>query len=104
MPAALIVVVLAAITLVLILLAVVVVGIRQEPRSAELSDVAPSPITGLVRRLTGLSVRRPTPNRDPRSRTRGRQSSQARAAAEGNNLTARREEVNNRCRHTPWSR
>jgi hypothetical protein len=65
MLAALIVIVLAAITLVLILLAVVVVGIRQEPRSAELSDVAPSPITGLVRRLTGLSVRRPTPNRGP---------------------------------------
>ena len=57
----LILIVLAAIVLVLILLAVVVVGIRQEPRSAELSDVAPSPITGLVRRLTGLSVRRPTP-------------------------------------------
>ena len=61
MLAALIVIVLAAITLVLILLAVVVVGIRQEPRSAKLTDVAPSPITGLVRRLTGLSVRRPTP-------------------------------------------
>jgi hypothetical protein len=60
MLTALIVIVLAAITLVLILLAVVVAGIRQEPRSAELSDVAPSPITGLVRSLTGLSVRRPT--------------------------------------------
>jgi hypothetical protein len=44
MLAALIVIVLAAITLVLILLAVVVVGIRQEPRSAKLSDVAPSPL------------------------------------------------------------
>jgi hypothetical protein len=61
MVTALILVVLAAIALVLILLGVVVVGIRQEPRSAELSDVAPSPITGLVRHLTGLSVRRPTP-------------------------------------------
>jgi hypothetical protein len=60
MLTALIVIVLAAITLVLILLAFVVAGIRQEPRSAELSDVAPSPTTGLVRRLTGLSVRRPT--------------------------------------------
>ena len=57
----LIVIVLAAITLVLILLAIVVAGIRREPRSEELNDVAPSPITGLVRRLTGLSVRRPTP-------------------------------------------
>jgi hypothetical protein len=61
MLAALILIVLAAIALVLILLAVVVVGIRQEPRSAELSNVAPSTITGFVRRLTGLSVRRPTP-------------------------------------------
>jgi hypothetical protein len=61
MLTALILIVLTAIVLVLILLAVIVVGIRQEPRSAELSDVAPSPITGLVRRLTGLSVRRPTP-------------------------------------------
>jgi hypothetical protein len=61
MLTALILIVLAAITLVLILLAVVIAGIRQEPRSAELSDVAPSPITGLVRRLTGLSVRRSTP-------------------------------------------
>jgi hypothetical protein len=54
-------IVLAAIVLMLILLAVVVVGIRQENPRAELSDVAPSPITGLVRRLTGLSVRRPAP-------------------------------------------
>jgi hypothetical protein len=61
MLTALILIVLAAIALVLILLAVVVIGIRQEPRSEELSNVAPSPITGLVRRLTGLSVRRPTP-------------------------------------------
>jgi hypothetical protein len=61
MLTALILIVLAAIALVLILLAVIVVGIRQEPRSAELSDVAPSPIAVLVRRLTGLYVRRPTP-------------------------------------------
>jgi hypothetical protein len=61
MLTALILIVLAAIALVPILLAVIVVGIRQEPRSAELSDVAPSPIAVLVRRLTGLSVRRPTP-------------------------------------------
>jgi hypothetical protein len=61
MLTALTLIVLAAIVLTLILLAVVVVGIRQETHSAELSDVAPSPVTGLVRRLTGLSVRRPTP-------------------------------------------
>jgi hypothetical protein len=53
--------VLAVVLLVLILLGVVVVGIRQELRSAELSDVAPSLIAVLVRRLTGLYVRRPTP-------------------------------------------
>jgi hypothetical protein len=61
MLTALIMIVLAAIAAVLILLAVVVVGIRQEPRGAELSNVAPSPVTALVRRVTGLSVRRPTP-------------------------------------------
>jgi hypothetical protein len=61
MLTALILIVLAAIALVLMVLAVIVVGIRQEPRSAELGVVAPSPITGLVRRLTGLYVRRPTP-------------------------------------------
>ena len=70
MLTALTVIVLAAITLVLILLTVVVTGIRHEPRSAGLSDVAPSQITGLVRRLTGLSVRRPipTPVRTPEQR------------------------------------
>jgi hypothetical protein len=61
MLTALILIVLAAIALVLILLAVIVVGIRQEPRGAELSEVAPSPIAVLVRRLTGLYVRRPIP-------------------------------------------
>jgi hypothetical protein len=61
MLTALTLVVLAVILLVLVLLGVVVVGIRQEPRSAELSDVAPSPIAVMVRRLTGLYVRRPTP-------------------------------------------
>jgi hypothetical protein len=61
MLTALTLVVLAVILLVLILLGVIVVGIRQEPRSAELSDVAPSPIAVLVRHLTGLYVRRPTP-------------------------------------------
>jgi len=61
MLTALTLIVLAGILLVLVLLGVVVVGIRQEPRSTELSDVAPSPIAVLVRRLTGLYVRRPTP-------------------------------------------
>jgi hypothetical protein len=86
MLTALILIVLAAIMLVLILLAVIVIGIQQEPRSAELSDVAPSPITGFVRRLTGLSVRRPTSTAVRAPEQRGRQSSRARSAAEGNNL------------------
>jgi hypothetical protein len=61
MLTALIMLVLAALALILILLAVIVVGIRQEPPRTELSDVAPSPTAVLVRRLTGLYVRRPTP-------------------------------------------
>ena len=44
----------------LILLGVVVVGIRQEPPWTELSDVAPSRVAVMVRRLLGLYVRRPT--------------------------------------------
>ena len=53
--------VLVEIALVLILLGVVVVGIRQEPPWTELSEVAPSPIAAMIRRLLGLYVRRPTP-------------------------------------------
>jgi hypothetical protein len=53
--------VLVEIALVLILLGVVVVGIRQEPPWTELSEVAPSPVAAMVRRLLGLYVRRPTP-------------------------------------------
>jgi hypothetical protein len=53
--------VLVEIALVLILLGVVVVGIRQEPPWTELSEVAPSPIAAMIRRLLGLHVRRPTP-------------------------------------------
>jgi hypothetical protein len=104
MLTALTLVVLAVILLVLVLLGVIVVGIRQEPRSAELSDIAPSPIAVLVRRLIGLYVRRPTPTAVRGSRARGRQSSWARAATEDDDVTGRREEVRNRCRHTPSSR
>ena len=64
MLTALILVVFAAVALVLILLAVVVVAIRQEPRDAELSNVAPSLIAVMVRRLLGVYVRRPTPPAD----------------------------------------
>ncbi len=41
------------------LLAVVVAAIRQEPRDAELGTYAPNPMAALVRRLLGVSVRRP---------------------------------------------
>jgi hypothetical protein len=61
MLAALILIVLVAIALVLILLAVIVVGIRQESSKSELSDVASSPFTAVIRRVLGLYVRRPTP-------------------------------------------
>ena len=44
---------------VLVLLAVVVVGIRQEPPTAELSSQAPGRTAALVRRLLGLYVRKP---------------------------------------------
>jgi hypothetical protein len=87
MLTALILIVLAAVALVLILLAVIVVGIRQESRSAELSDVAPSPAAVLVRRLTGLSVRRSTPTAPA---DKERRASRARAATESHNLAARR--------------
>ena len=64
MLTALILVVFAVVALVLILLAVVVVAIRQEPRDTEMSNVAPSLIAVMVRRLLGVYVRRPTPPAD----------------------------------------
>ena len=60
----LILVVFAVVALVLILLAVVVVAIRQEPRETEMSNVAPSLIAVVVRRLLGVYLRRPTPPAD----------------------------------------
>jgi hypothetical protein len=41
------------------LLAVAVAAIRQEPRDAELGTYAPNLMAALVRRLLGVSVRRP---------------------------------------------
>ena len=64
MLTALILVVFVAIALILIMLAVVVVAIRQEPRDTEMSNVAPSLIAVMVRRLLGVYVRRPTPPTD----------------------------------------
>jgi hypothetical protein len=60
----LILVVFVVVVLVLILLVVVVVAIRQEPRDAEMSNVAPSLIAVMVRRLLGVYLRRPTPAAD----------------------------------------
>ena len=60
----LILVVFAVFALVLILLAVVVVAIRQEPRDTEMSNVAPSLIAVMVRRLLGVYLRRPAPPAD----------------------------------------
>jgi len=62
MLTALILIALAVIGVVLVLLGVVAVGIRQEPRWTELSDVAPSPIAAMVRRLCGLHIGRATPS------------------------------------------
>ena len=94
----LILVVFAVVVLVLILLAVVVVAIRQEPRDAEMSNVAPSLIAVMVRRLLGVYLRRPTTPAD---------SHEGMVAACDRDCTkpsARWEEVRNRCRHTPSSK
>ncbi len=45
--------------LVLVMLAVVVVGIKQEPSAAELTNQPPNMVTAWVRHLLGVYVRRP---------------------------------------------
>ena len=52
---------LAAVAIVLATLIVVVVGIRQEPSTAELRTQPPTRTAALTRRLLGVSVRRPEP-------------------------------------------
>ena len=64
MLTALILVVFAAVALVVIMLVIIVVAIRQEPRDMEMSNVAPSLIAVMVRRLLGVYVRRPPPPAD----------------------------------------
>jgi K+-sensing histidine kinase KdpD len=49
----------AAMGLVLVMLAVVVIGIRQEPSSHELTGEAPRLMARMARRLVGVYVRRP---------------------------------------------
>ena len=67
MPAMLILAV-AVMGLVLVVLAVVVVGIRQEPSTQELTRQAPRLIATLARRLLGVYVRRPDPSVIPDER------------------------------------
>ena len=57
----------AAMVLVLVLLAVVVIGMKQEPSADELRRQAPSLMAALVRRVLGLSVRKPDPSVDERN-------------------------------------
>jgi excisionase family DNA binding protein len=61
MLAVLILVVGSASVFVVLLLVIVVIGIRQEPATEELSQLAPSLIAAFVRRLLGLHVRKPYP-------------------------------------------
>jgi hypothetical protein len=56
----------AMMVLVLVLLAVVVIGIRQEPPADELNRQAPSLFAALIRRMLGVSVRKPDPSLDER--------------------------------------
>ena len=59
----------AAMGLVLVVLAVVVVGIRQEPSSHELTRQAPRLMARMTRRLVGVYVRRPDPCAIPDKQT-----------------------------------
>jgi hypothetical protein len=52
--------------LVLVLLAIVVIGMRQEPPTEELSMQAPSLLTASIRRMVGVYVRKPDPRLDER--------------------------------------
>jgi hypothetical protein len=52
--------------LVLVSLAIVVIGMRQEPPTEELSVQAPSLFPALVRRMVGVYVLKPDPSRDQR--------------------------------------
>ncbi len=56
----------AVMMLVLVLLAIVVIGMRQEAPTEELSIQAPSLFAALVRRMLGVYVRKPDPHPDER--------------------------------------
>jgi hypothetical protein len=59
----------AAMGLVFVVLALVVIGIRQEPRSHELTGQAPRLMARMTRRLVGVYVRRPDLSVIPTSST-----------------------------------
>lgn len=53
------------------LIIVVIIGIRHEPSMAELRSQPPTRLAALVRRLLGVSVRRPDPEVTGADRTPG---------------------------------
>jgi hypothetical protein len=57
----------AVMALVLVLLAIVVIVMRQEPSTDELSTQAPGLFAALVRRMLGVYVRKPDPSSDERN-------------------------------------
>ena len=81
----------AVMVLILVLLAIVVIGMRQEPPTDELSMRAPSPFAALVRRMLGVYVRKPDPGLDE---WRGEPWLTARDAGGGES----------HCGHTRWSK
>jgi hypothetical protein len=90
MLAALILAVGAAMVLVLVLLAIVVVGMRQEPPTEELSMQAPSLLAASIRRMLWVYVRKP----DPIPERHGEPFPTARDAGGGES----------HCGHTRWSK
>jgi hypothetical protein len=52
-----------------LLLVIVVVGIRQEPSGTELTSQPPTRVAALVRRLLGVSVRKPDTQATDEDRT-----------------------------------
>ena len=67
--AAILILAVVAMGLVLAVLAAVVVGIRQEPSSQELTGQAPCLMAKMARRLVGVYVRRPDPCAIPDKQT-----------------------------------
>ena len=98
MPTVLILVIFAVVVLVLILLAVVVVAIRQEPRDAEMNNVAPSLIAVVVPTTArGLSAQACPSGRQPQRVANHRMD-------RDDKPSVRWKEVRYSCRHTPSSK